>query len=147
MRLGGVFGVAALLAVGVACGGKLDGDDGTGGSGTNGSQGSGSGGTSGSAGSGTISEKACQKACPNDPEPEPEAVAACKKGEDPSGASCTREYVAVVNCAAGKVTCGADGTIDPEASGTAVVTACGSQIFAYQACVTKGIDGGLRPPG
>jgi len=129
----------AASAVGfmvVACGGKIEGE---GGDGTPGS-------TSSSA-PGVLAPNACEKPCPNDPAPPASAVDQCKRGEDPSGAACRNEYVALVNCAAGKVVC-KEGKTDPQASAEALIGACTGAILAYQGCVSKGFDaGGLRPPG
>ncbi len=123
----------ALVAFAVACGGKVE--DG---------EGSGGGATSAPA-PGVVASNACQKACPNDPEPPADAVAQCKRGEDPSGAGCKNEYVAVLNCFAGKVVC-KDGKTDAEASAQALLVACGSSIFAYQGCASKGFDAGRLGP-
>lgn len=126
--------VSVVSAFVVACGGKVEGGEG---------EGAGAG--SPAAAPGVVSANACQKACPNDPEPPADAVAQCKKGEDPSGAGCRNEYVAVLNCFAGKVVC-KDGKTDAEASAQALLVACGSTLFAYQGCAAKGFDGGgLRP--
>ncbi|MFO0639948.1 MAG: hypothetical protein U0183_12100 [Polyangiaceae bacterium] len=122
-----------LGALVVACGGKVEGSEGDGPS------------SSTSPAPGVVAPNACQKACPNDPEPPADAVAQCKSGEDPSGAGCKNEYVAVLNCFAGKVVC-KDGKTDPEASAQALFVACGSAIFAYQGCASKGFDAGRLGP-
>ncbi len=123
----------ALVAFAVACGGKVEDGEGSG------------GGAASAPAPGVVASNACQKACPNDPEPPADAVAQCKRGEDPSGAGCKNEYVAVLNCFAGKVVC-KEGKTDAEASAQALLVACGSSIFAYQACASKGFDAGRLGP-
>lgn len=89
-----------------------------------------------------VSEAACKRACPGDPEAPPSTVEACKRGEDPSGAGCDAQYVAALNCAAARVVC-KDGKTDPTASANAVVASCAADLFGYQGCVLKSFDGGL----
>lgn len=89
-----------------------------------------------------VSEAACTRACPGDPEPPPRDVEACKSGRDPSGAGCNAQYVAVLNCAAPLVVC-KDGKTDAAASANAVFATCTSLFLGYQLCVQKGFDGGL----
>lgn|GEM_PF-6356420 len=117
---------AAMTALVAACGGRVDDSSG------------------GSAGArpAVVSEAACKRACPSDPEPPPSAVEACRSGRDPSGAGCDAQYVAALNCSAALVVC-KDGKTDPTASASAVVAKCGADLFGYQACVLKGFDGGL----
>ncbi len=117
---------AAMTALVAACGGRVD--DSAGGSATGSPA--------------VVSEAACKRACPSDPEPPPSAVEACKSGKDPSGAGCDAPYVAALNCAAALVVC-KDGKTDPSASASAVVAKCGGDLFGYQACLLKSLDGGL----
>ena len=121
-----VCAVVVCALVASACGGRIEEADG------------------GSAGSNptVVSEAACTKACPSDPDPPPSAVETCRSGKDPSGTGCDSEYVAVLNCAAGLVVC-KDGKTDPAASANAVLAKCSAGFLGYQACVVKGFDGGL----
>lgn len=120
-----VLVMSATLAMS-ACGGRVDEADG------------------GSAGSNptVVSEAACKKACPNDPDPAASAVETCKSGKDPSGTGCDAQYVAVLNCAAGLVVC-KDGKTDATASANAVFAKCSSVFLGYQACLLKGFEGGI----
>ena len=131
------LGSAALVGlIVVGCGGVIADEDG--GAGT---------GSGGSTGGGVVSPSICRKACPADPEPPAASVSACLAGKDASGSGCDREYVDVLNCAAGKITCGANGKTDAAKSSQALVSGCSGQLAAYQACALKNIDAGPRPPG
>jgi len=92
-----------------------------------------------------VSEAACKKACPADPEPPPSAIEECRSGRDPSGAGCDAHYVASLNCASALIVC-RDGKTDANASTTAIFERCAADLFGYQTCLLKGLDGGLGIP-